>query len=204
MIGLIGKKLHMSQEFTDDGEVVPVTVVQAGPCFISQIKRKKTDGYDAIQIGFGEKKKANRPTIGHFKKANLPPLRYLTEIKVDNIEEYKLGQKLDVSIFKEGDLVDVTGYSKGRGFAGGVKRWDWGGGPDSHGSATHRRIGSAGATTFPGRTWKGQHMAGHYGNERITVKNLKVVKVEKEKNLLYLKGAVPGPRNGRLIIRRKK
>ena len=204
MIGILGKKINMSQEFSEGGDVVPVTVVQAGPCFISQIKKKATDGYDAIQIGFEEKKRANRPTTQHFKKAGLPPLRHVIEVKVDKIEEYKTGQKIDASIFKVGDLVDVSGYSKGRGFAGGMKRWNWRGGPGSHGSTAHRRIGSAGATTFPGRTWKGQHMAGHFGNEKITVKNLKVVRVEPDKNLLFLKGAVPGPRNGRLFIRKKR
>lgn len=204
MIGILGKKLGMSQEFSKEGEVVPVTIIQAGPCFISQVKRKETDGYDALQIGFEEKKKANKPMTQHFKKAGLAPLRYLMEIKVDKIDDFKPGQKIDLSIFKEGDLVDVTGFSKGRGFAGGMKRWGWHGGPASHGSGTHRRIGSAGSTTYPGRTWKGLHMAGRYGNEKITVRNLKVVKIEAEKGCLYLRGAVPGPRNGRLFIRRRR
>lgn len=203
MIGILGKKLNMSQEFSKGGEVVPVTIVKAGPCFISQIKKKEKDGYDALQIGFEEKKKSNKPMTQHFKKAGLAPFRYVVEVKVDKVDDYKTGQKIDVSIFKEGDSVDVSGFSKGRGFAGGMKRWRWGGGPDSHGSTAHRRIGSAGATTYPGRTWKGQHMAGHYGNEKVTIKRLKVVKVEPENNLLFLEGAVPGPRNGRLFIRRR-
>jgi large subunit ribosomal protein L3 len=200
MIGLVGKKLGMAQIFLENGHVVPVSMIQAGPCPIVQIKDKKTDGYKAIQLGFGEKKHYNKALTGHLKKAKLKSAAKLMELRVENPEKYKVGEKIDVSIFNDGDKIAVVGWTKGRGFTGGVKRWGWHGGPASHGSTAHRRMGSVGPGTSPGRIWKNKKMPGRYGNERVTVKNLKVIKVEKEKNLLYVKGAIPGAKNAYVIM----
>ena len=204
MIGLIGKKLGMSQIFSENGYVVPVSKIQAGPCSIVQIKGEKTDGYKAIQLSFGEKKKTNKAVTGHIKKAKLKSAAKLLEFRIESPEKYKVGDKVDVSIFNNGDKIAVVGWTKGRGFAGGVKRWGWHGGPSSHGSTAHRRMGSVGPGTSPGRIWKNKTMPGRYGNERITVKNLKVAKVEKEKNLLYVKGAIPGAKNGYVIMMKEE
>ncbi len=193
----------MTTVFTKEGKAIPCTVIKAGPCFVVQKKLKAKEGYFALQLGFEEKKKANNPTLGHFKRANLPPMRILKEFRTEAATNYNLGDRIDVGILKEGDLVTITGWTKGRGFAGGVKRWGWKGGPMSHGSMSHRRIGSLGSGTFPGHPWRGRTLPGHYGNERVTVKNLKVVKIDKEAHLLYVKGAVPGARRGILIIRQK-
>jgi large subunit ribosomal protein L3 len=198
MIGIVGKKIGMSQVFTEKGELTPVSVVQAGPCPVLQVKDEDRDGYKAIQLGFGTKKKVNKPTAGHLKKSKVASAARILEINVNEPGKYKIGDSIDVTIFANGDKVSVIGWTKGRGFTGGVKRWGWKGGPATHGSMSHRRIGSAGAGS--GRIWKNKTMPGRYGNERVTVKNLQVVKVEKEKNMLYLKGAVPGARNGYLII----
>jgi large subunit ribosomal protein L3 len=204
MIGLLAKKVGMTQLFGEKGDVRPVTLLETGPCYVIQKKNQKSDGYDAIQIGYEPKKKSNRPLAGHFKKANLPVLRELKEIRVKNVEEYQVGQELKVDIFAAGDWVDVVGFTRGRGFAGGMKRWGWVGGPATHGSMSHRRIGSVGCTTSPGRVLRGKHLPGHYGDEQVTVKNLKVVRVDGAKNLLFVSGAVPGPRNGILFIRKKQ
>lgn len=200
MIGIIGKKVGMSQLFLENGSVVPVSLIQAGPCPIIQIKNDKTDGYKAIQLGFGTRKKANKPMSGHLKKAKVSSAKRLFEIRVDDTSAYKVGDKIDVSVFSNGNKIAVTGWTKGRGFTGGVKRWGWHGGPASHGSMAHRRIGSAGPGTAPGRIWKNKTMPGRYGCERVTVRNLEVMKVEQKKHLLYVKGAVPGARNGYLFI----
>jgi large subunit ribosomal protein L3 len=200
MIGIIGKKVGMSHIFLDNGDVVPVSLIEAGPCSIVQIKDEKNDGYKAIQIGYGKKKKDNKPIVGHLKKAKLKSVARLFEIRVNNLEKYKVGDKIDVSIFSDGDKVSVTGWTKGRGFTGGIKRWGWSGGPSSHGSMSHRRIGSSGPGSSPGRIWKNKTMPGRYGNEKVTVKNLEIMKIEKGKNILYVKGAVPGARNGYLLI----
>ncbi len=200
MIGIIGKKVGMSQLFLENGSVVPVSLIQAGPCPIIQIKNDKTDGYKAIQLGFGTRKKANKPMSGHLKKAKVSSAERLFEIRVDDTSAYKVGDKIDVSVFSNGNKIAVTGWTKGRGFTGGVKRWGWHGGPASHGSMAHRRIGSAGPGTAPGRIWKNKTMPGRYGCERVTVRNLEVMKVEQKKHLLYVKGAVPGARNGYLFI----
>ena len=204
MTGLIGKKIGMSQIFLENGNVVPVSLIEAGPCPVVQVKKKQKDGYNAIQLGFGEKKRNNKPLTSHIKKAKLKSVARLFEIRVDKVDNYKMGDKIDVSIFNSGDKISVIGWTKGRGFSGGVKRWGWHGGPASHGSMAHRRIGSSGPGTAPGRIWKGKKMPGRYGNERVTVKNLKVVKVEKEKNILYVKGAVPGAKNGYLLITKEE
>lgn len=203
MIGLIGKKIGMSQIFTEDGKLVAVTKILAGPCPVVQVKNKEKDGYQAIQIGFGTSKHITKPLAGHLKKANLQSVKWLAEIKTNNIEKYKPGDILDTKIFVIGDKVKVIGYTKGRGFAGGVKRWGWKGGPASHGSMSHRRIGSAGhGHSDPGRILKGKTMPGHYGNEKVTVKNLKVIKIED--NIIYLQGAVPGPKNGLMILTKEE
>jgi large subunit ribosomal protein L3 len=200
MIGLIGKKIGMSQIFRDNGTVIPVSVIKATPCPILHIKTDKTDGYTALQLGFGKKKRVNRPLAGHLKKAKVDSVERIFEIQVSDTEKYKVGEQIDVSIFNDGDTISITGWSKGRGFSGGIKRWGWHGGPQSHGSTAHRRVGSAGPGTSPGRIWKGKTMPGRYGNERVTIKRVKVVKVDKEKHQLFIKGAVPGARNGFLIL----
>ncbi|MGQ9817884.1 MAG: 50S ribosomal protein L3 [bacterium] len=199
MIGLIGRKIGMSQLFTDDGKLISVCIVEAGPCPIVQIKDEENNGYKAIQIAFGTKKKINKPLAGHLRNAKLQSAKWINEIRVNNLEKYKVGDILNTNIFAVGDKIKVTGYTKGRGFSGGMKRWGWKGGPASHGSMSHRRIGSAShGHSDPGRILKGKTMPGHYGNERVTIKNLKIVKIEN--NLIYLNGAVPGAKNGRLLL----
>jgi large subunit ribosomal protein L3 len=198
--GIIGKKIGMTQVFHEDGTVEAVTAIEAGPCFVTQIKTRDKDGYEAVQLGFGEAKRLNSPEKGHLKRAGRL-LRYLREFKATDLATIQVGQKVDVSLFQEGELVNVTGISKGRGFAGGVKRHHFRGGPKTHGqSDRHRAPGSIGSTTFPGRVWKGQRMAGHMGNQRVTVRNLKVVKADPARNLLLVRGGVPGSRNGLLLI----
>jgi large subunit ribosomal protein L3 len=204
MIGLIGKKIGMTQLFLDNGHVVPVSMIQAGPCPVIQIKNEKSDGYKAIQLGFGKKKKNNKAAVGHLKKAKVESAEKLLEFRIKDPDKFKVGEMLDVSIFNDGEKISVVGWTKGRGFAGGIKRWGWHGGPKTHGSTAHRRIGSAGPGTSPGRIWKNKTMPGRYGNERITIKNIKVVKVEKEKNILYVKGAVPGAQNGYIIMMKEE
>ncbi len=199
--GYLGKKIGMSQVFKTGGEVVPVTVVQAGPCAVTQIRTKERDGYEAVQLGFGELKHINKPMAGHLKASQ--PCRHLKEFKADDLAEFTVGQRIGVDIFTPGELVDVIGKSRGRGFSGGMKRHGFHGGPRTHGQSDRARApGSIGANTFPGRVMKGQKMAGHYGDAQITVKNLEVVRVDLERNLLLLKGAVPGAPNGLLTIRR--
>jgi large subunit ribosomal protein L3 len=200
MIGIIGKKIGMSQVFLQNGELTAVSVIQAGPCPILQVKDDKNDGYKAIQLGFGIKKRINKPMTGHLKKSKTKSVARIFEIRVNDTGKYKVGDNIDVAAFANGDTVAVTGWTKGRGFSGGMKRWGWTGGPATHGSMSHRRIGSSGAGSSPGRVWKGKTMPGRYGNERVTVKNLQVIKIEKEKNTIYLKGAVPGARNSYLMI----
>ena len=202
--GILGKKIGMTQIFTASGEAVPVTVIEAGPCYVTQVKTLETDGYNAVQLGFEEvkPKRLTKPELGHLRKNNLPPLRHLREIRTDDAASYEVGQVIDVSIFQEGERVDVTGTSKGRGFAGVVKRHGFGGGPKTHGqSDRHRAPGSIGATSTPGRVFKGLRMAGRMGGERVTVQNLEVMRVDPERNLLVVKGAVPGARGGLLLIR---
>ncbi len=201
---ILGKKLGMTQIFSNDGLVVPVTVVEAGPCFVTQIKNAEKDGYNAVQIAFEEKREklVNKPELGVFKKADITPKRYLKEFKFDDVDTFKLGQKIDCSMFDEGDLVDVTGMTKGRGFTGTVKRWNFHMPRATHGTGPIRRHpGSIGSNTFPGRVFKGKHMSGRYGNEQVTILNLKVVKVDSERNVLLIKGAIPGNRGQLLTIR---
>jgi large subunit ribosomal protein L3 len=206
MKGILGKKVGMAQVFDDRGEAIPVTVIEAGPCFVAQIKTVERDGYSAIQLGMDETKpkRLTQPQLKHLQKSNLPPLRYLRELRVsaEELGSFEEGQRVTVGIFEEGEFVDVTGMSKGRGFAGVVKRHGFGGGPKSHGqSDRHRAPGSIGACTTPGRVFKGKRMPGRMGGERVTTQGLKVVIVDPERNLLAVKGAVPGAKNSLLMIR---
>jgi len=198
MSGIIGKKIGMTRIFDEEGNVVPVTVIQVGPCYVTQIRTIEKDGYEAVQIGYDIKKEKNttRPLLGHFKKANVPPLRRLKEFPPFENREVKVGDEIKVDIFNPGEIVKVTGLSKGRGFAGVVKRHGFGGGPKTHGQSDRLRApGSIGQSSYPSRVFKGMRMAGHMGNKRVSVIGLKVVKVDPENNLLFIKGAVPGARN---------
>ena len=198
--GLIGKKIGMTQRFEVGGEMV-VTAIEVGPCFVTQIKTEAKDGYNAVQLGFEESKRLNSAEKGHLKNIGL--LRHLREVAVDDVAAVQVGQKFDVDIFKAGDIIDVIGISKGKGFAGGVKRYHFAGGPKTHGqSDRHRAPGSVGSTTTPGRVWKGQRMAGHMGHDRVTARNLKIVEVDLPRHVLWVCGAVPGHRKGILIIRK--
>lgn len=205
MKGIIGKKVGMTQVFTAKGEAVPVTVIEAGPCWVTQVKTPKRDGYSAVQLGFNEvdpkkaQRKLSKAERGHLK--DVRPLKVLREFRVDG-ETFEVGQKLDVSVFAEGEHVDITGTSKGKGFAGGMKRHNFRGGPKTHGQSDRQRSpGSIGSGTTPGRVLKGMRMAGHLGDEQVTVQNLEVVQVDPERNLLLVRGAVPGAKNGLLIIK---
>jgi large subunit ribosomal protein L3 len=199
--GFLGRKIGMSQVFETDGSVVPVTVIEAGPCIVTQIKTQETDGYEAVQLGFGEVKKRNEPMKGHLKNSRL--VRHLREVKADDLTEFQVGQQIGVNIFEPGELVDVIAQSKGRGFAGTVKRHGFSGGPRTHGQSDRTRApGSIGGGTRPGKIFKGLRMAGHMGDQKVTVKNLRVVRVNPERNLLLLKGGVPGAPNGLLMIRK--
>ncbi len=203
--GILGKKIGMTQVFNESGTAIPVTVVEAGPCPIVQIKTDKQEGYNAIQLGFGHRseKKFNRPKRGHFTKANITPRRYLKEIRVNTTEGLSVGTVVDAGIFSVGDTVDVTGVSKGRGFTGVVKRWGFAGGKKTHGGEQDlRRGGSIGAGSDPSRVFKGTRMPGRHGGKQITVQNLEVIEADSERNLLVIKGAVAGPPNGLLIIRK--
>ncbi len=203
-IGMLGKKLGMTRLFGEHGEAIPVTVIEAGPCHIVQIKSKETDGYEAVQLGFGQKKEnaTNKPASGHFKKAGVPPLRFLKEFKTDGVEDHEIGGQVTVDMFSVGERIDISAVSKGKGFAGVMKRWGFKGGKASHGSENHRTAGSIGASADPSRVYKGLPMAGRMGGKRVNVQNLEVVKVDTEKNLLVIRGAVPGPKDGILMIKR--
>ena len=199
--GFLGKKIGMTQIFREDGRVVPVTVVQAGPCVVTQVKTKENDGYDAVQLGFGEVKRRNKPLSGHLKNSRLS--RYLREVSADDASEFEVGQAIGVDIFEAGEKVDVIGTSKGRGFAGVMKRWNFKGGPRTHGQSDRMRApGSIGGGTTPGRVYKGMKMGGHMGNRRITVKGLEIVEIDTERNLLMIKGGIPGAPNSLVQIRR--
>jgi len=198
--GTIGRKIGMMQLFRDDGEVV-VTAIEAGPCFVTQVKTEAKDGYNAVQLGFGETKLLNSPQKGHLKE--IGQFKHLREFSVDDVDSVQVGQKIDADMFKSGDLLDVTGISKGKGFAGVVKRHHFAGGPKTHGqSDRHRAPGSIGATTSPGRVFKGTRMAGHMGDRRVTTRNIKVLEVDLARHLLLVKGAVPGARKGLLLIKK--
>ncbi len=204
MLGIIGKKIGMTQVFDADGIVTPVTVVEALPMQVTQVKTLETDGYEAIQVAAGEvkEKNVNKPLKGHFKKAGVAPKKYVKEFKAENVADYKLADEIGLSIFEEGEIVDVTGTSKGKGTAGVIKRHNLSRGPEKHGSKFHRGIGSLGAASTPSRIHKGMTMPGRMGRETTTVQNLKIVKVDTDRNLLLIKGAIPGPRKGRVIIKK--
>lgn len=199
--GLIGRKLGMTQVFNDEGLAVPVTVIEAGPCVVTQIRTQEKDGYEAVQLGFGIAKKLNKPQQGHVK-ASGHQVKTLREVKAEDYATIEIGQVFKADTFAEGDLIDVTGTSKGRGFQGGMKRHGFRGGPKTHGQSDRARApGSIGASATPGRVFKGMRMAGHMGHERVTVQNLKVVRVDPERNLILVEGSVPGPKQGELLIR---
>lgn len=200
--GILGKKIGMTQVFTTEGRVVPVTVVEAGPCPVVQKKTVATDGYNAIQVGFSMLREtlSNRPRKGHFQKASLKPMRYLREFKVSDVESFEIGQEVKVDLFAVGDKIDVVGTSKGKGFAGMIKRHNASRGPMAHGSKYHRRSGSLGAKG-PARVFKGRELPGRMGGERITVQNLEVIRVDVDKNLILIKGAVPGANKSLLILK---
>jgi len=201
--GLIGKKIGMTQIFDEKGMVVPVTVIEAGLCVVSQVKTVETDGYNAVQLGFGEIKsnKVNKPMAGHFAKANVEAKKHLREFRVDDVQNVKVGDEVKVDTFEQGDKVDVQGISKGKGFQGVIKRHGQHRGPMGHGSMYHRRPGSMGATSTPGRVFKGKKLPGHMGVQKITIQNLEVVKVDMDKNVLLVKGSVPGPKGAILKIK---
>ncbi|MEW9095680.1 MAG: 50S ribosomal protein L3 [Clostridiaceae bacterium] len=200
---IIGKKLGMTQIFDENNRVVPVTVVEAGPCVVIQKKTTEKDGYEAIQVGFGEirEKLVNKPLKGHFAKAGVQFKRVLKEFKLENSNEYEVGQEIKADAFQAGEKIDVSGVSKGKGFQGTIKRWNAHRGPMSHGSKFHRAVGSMGGSSDPSRTFKNKRMPGHMGNVNTTVLNLEVVKIIPEKNLILIKGGVPGPNKGFVVIR---
>jgi large subunit ribosomal protein L3 len=204
MQAILGIKIGMTQYIDKDGNVTPATALEAGPCVVTDVKNEKKHGYKAAQIGYGDIKEKNvaNSMKADFAKKKLPLRRWLREVRLDEKENFELGQEIKADIFKTGDLLDIQGKSIGKGFAGGMKKWGWGGGATSHGSMHHRRIGSVGASSFPSRTWPGHHMPGRMGGKNITVQNLEVLQVDAEKNLLIVKGSVPGGDNQLLYIRR--
>ena len=199
--GFLGKKIGMTQVFRENGNVVPVTLIEAGPCVITQVKTEESDGYAAVQLGFGEKKRPSKPMQGHFRHSRAS--RYVREVKADDPSEFSVGQTVGVDIFSEGEKVDIIGRSKGRGFAGTMKRHGFGGGPRTHGQSDRARApGSIGGGTTPGKVFKGLKMSGHMGNRRITVKGLEIVGVDTDRNILMVKGGIPGAPNSLIQIRR--
>ncbi|WP_456324223.1 50S ribosomal protein L3 [Desulfonauticus submarinus] len=205
-LGIIGKKIGTTRIFGEDGSVVPVTVVQAGPCPVIQVKTKEADGYEAIQLGFEQvsEKKVNKPLKGHFAKAKKGYFRYLKEFRVENGAEFDLGQDITVEIFEPGERISVTGTSKGKGFAGVMKRWGFGGLPASHGAEkVHRSPGSIGQCAYPGKVFKGKKMAGHMGNKQVTYRNLEVVGIRPEDNVILIKGQIPGSKNSLVLLRKQ-
>ena len=206
MIGLIGRKVGMTQFFDERGEAIPVTIIEAGPCTVTELRSTQRDGYTAVQLGFGTNKESRftRPALGQFKKRNLPPLRHLREFRVESIEGLAVGQSLDVSIFEKGRRVDIQGVTKGRGFAGVVKRHKFVAGHASHGPTAGKQPGSIGASAYPSRVIKGKRLPGHMGNVNLTIKNLEVVAIDPELNVLMVRGAVPGPANGLVVVKKRE
>ncbi len=205
-LGILGQKLGMTRVFNEAGQSVPVTVIAAGPCPVVDVRTPEKNGYSAVLLGLGERKanKVSKPMKGTFDRAGVAPCRWLREFRIENPADYKVGQVLDVTVFAEGEEVSVTGTSKGKGFAGVMKRYHFGGLPASHGvSVVHRKPASAGASSYPSHIFKGKTMPGHMGNERVTIKNLTIVAVDKENNLLLIKGAVPGAKNGLVLVRKQ-
>ncbi len=200
---LIGKKVGMTQIFDENGKTIPVTAIEVGPCTVTQIKTVEQDGYTAVQLGFGEVKesKLNKPELGKFKKSNIAPKKYLKEVRLDSIEGIKVGDELKADVFAEGEKVDIQGTSKGKGFQGVIKRWGQSRGPMGHGSMYHRRPGSMGSTSTPGRVYKGKRLPGHMGVQTITIQNLAIVRVDTDKNVILVKGSVPGAKGSILKIK---
>lgn len=203
MKNMMGRKVGMTQVFTEDGTVIPVSVVQAGPLFVVQKKTVENDGYSAIQVGFGDikERRVTKPKKGHFDKANVAFTKFLKEFLVSNVDDYEIGQEIKVDVFSQGDMVDVTGVSKGKGTQGVIKRHGFSRGRETHGSKFHRMPGGLSAGTYPGRVFKNHKMMGRMGNEKVTVQNLEVVKVDVDKNLILIKGAIPGPKKGLITIK---
>lgn len=200
---LLATKVGMTQIFNENGALIPVTVLQAGPCSVTQVKTVENDGYSAVQVGFGDIREilVNKPRKGHFAKAGVANKKYLKEFKFENAADFTVGQEIKVDIFAEGDKIDATGTSKGKGFQGAIKRHGQSRGPMAHGSKFHRHAGSNGAATSPGRVFKGKHMPGQMGNVKVTVQNLEVVKIDTENNVILVKGAVPGPKKAMVILK---
>ena len=200
---ILATKVGMTQIFNEDGVLTPVTVLQAGPCVVTQVKTAQNDGYSAVQVGFGDirEKLVNKPQKGHFAKAGVDAKRYVREFRLDDAESYTVGQEIKADVFADGDKIDATAKSKGKGFQGAIKRHGQSRGPMAHGSKYHRHAGSNGSATTPGRVFKGKHMPGHMGAVRVTVQNLEVVRVDAEQNLLLVKGAVPGPKKSLVMIK---
>ena len=201
--GLIGKKVGMTQIFDETGKVIPVTVIEAGPCVVAQVKTEETDGYTAVQLGYGDikEKKLNKPAKGHFTKVNVTPKKHLREFRLDSVEGLTVGQELKADVFAAGDKLDIQGTSKGKGFQGVIKRHGQHRGPMGHGSMYHRRPGSMGSTSTPGRVFKGKKLPGHMGVETVTIQNLEVVKVDLDKNVILVKGSVPGNKGAILKLK---
>lgn len=201
--GLIGKKIGMTQLFDRESIMVVVTLVEAGPCYIVSKKTIQSDGYEALQLGFGigKPQRFNKPMSGHFKKSKVPPLKILKEFKAEKVEDYELGQEIKADIFNSGDILDITGVSKGKGFSGTMKRYGFRGGPSSHGGMAHRRPGSIGQASYPGRVFKGIKMAGRMGGRNTTVRGVRVVSVNPEQNLIAIRGSLPGPNDGTLLLK---
>ena len=204
MLAILGKKIGMTQFINTEGRLIPATVLEAGPCLVTDVKIPEKHGYKAAQIGFGDAKEKHTAKAyrNHFLKRKLPVKKWLKEVRLTPQENYEVGHEIKADIFKAGDIVDVQGTSIGKGFAGGMKRWHWRGGAGSHGSMHHRRIGSVGASSFPSRTWPGHHMPGHLGDVKKTIQNLEVLKVDADQNMLVVKGSVPGGSDGLLFIRK--
>ncbi len=216
---ILATKVGMTQIFSEDGVLTPVTVLQAGPCVVTQVKTVENDGYSAIQVGFGERKErivnkdvagkkviinphgANKAEVGHFKKAGTTPKKYVREFRLENAEEYEVGSEIKADIFAEGDKIDATAKSKGKGFAGGIKRYGMRSGPAAHGSKYHNHAGSNGSATTPGRVFKGKKMPGHMGAVRVTVQNLEIVKIDLDNNVILVKGSVPGPKKSLVMLK---
>jgi large subunit ribosomal protein L3 len=203
-IGILGRKLGMSQIFVEGGRVIPVTVVRSEPCVIVNKRTEEKNGYSSIQLGYEENKKANKPLLGYFKKQGIVPKKYLREFRVEDTSSYEVGSKLEVDMFSEQERVKVSAKSKGKGFTGVVKRHNFSGGPASHGSMSGKVVGSIGQSSDPSRVWKNTGMPGRMGGKRVTIKNLKVIKIDKNRGLLFIEGAVPGPTNGLVSIRKEK
>lgn len=203
MKAMIGKKIGMTQIFKEDGEMVPVTVIEAGPTVVTQIKTLENDGYNAVQVGFGNTRETllNKPLVGHLKKAGVGLKKYLREFRVDDVSSYELAKEFKVDVFQPGDRVDATGISKGKGTQGPIKRHGFSRGPEAHGSKYHRNPGGMAGSSTPGRVLKGRKLAGKMGHDRVTIKNLEVVQVDVEKNLLLIKGSVPGPKKSLIVLK---